>query len=131
MRPTLLELVNEAIAARERVEIKCTVRELVDLRLREAERAGLSARHQHDLLCRLRRFEKSFGERQAASLSPTELGQWLHELAPGAQNFHQLQARHRQRLCAWRETGRVARQPRVAGDSSEDQARCPRHPCSR
>jgi integrase len=85
--PTLLELVNEAIAARERVEIKCTVRELVDLRLREAERAGLSARHQHDLLCRLRRFEKSFGERQAASLSPTELGQWLHELAPGAQNF--------------------------------------------
>lgn len=85
--PSLLELVNEAIAARERVEVKCTVRELVDLRLREAERTGLSARHQHDLLCRLRRFEKDFGERQAASLSPSELGAWLHALAPGAQNF--------------------------------------------
>lgn len=85
--PSLMELVNEAIAAHEKVEIKCTVRELVDLRLRDAERAGLSVRHQHDLLCRLRRFEKDFGEQQAASLSPTELGSWLHRIAPGAQNF--------------------------------------------
>lgn len=85
--PSLLELVNEAIAAREKVAIKCTVRELVDLRLRDAERTGLSVRHQHDLLCRLRRFEKDFGEQQAASLSPTELGSWLHGIAPGAQNF--------------------------------------------
>ncbi|MBL9117966.1 MAG: tyrosine-type recombinase/integrase [Verrucomicrobiaceae bacterium] len=85
--PSLLDLVNEAIAARERVEVKCSVRELVDLRLRDAERSGLSQRHQHDLLCRLRRFEKDFGARQASSLSVEEITAWLHEVAPGAQNF--------------------------------------------
>jgi integrase len=75
--PSLLDLINDAIEAFDRVRRSCTVSELVASRLEQVQRARKAERYQQDLAHRLNRFAAAFGERQVASLKARELEAWL------------------------------------------------------
>lgn len=81
---SLLDLINEAIAARATSAFTATVQELIQARELQAERKDSSLRHLADLQGRLKRFEGEFGTRLAADVKPAEIEQWLHglELSP-------------------------------------------------
>lgn len=83
----LLDLINEAIKARERTSVTATVQGLIDARITQAQRKGSAKRHIDDLESRLNRFAKVFGDRNAASVTPTEIEQWIHKTTNNAVSY--------------------------------------------
>ena len=84
---SVLDLINEAIAAREASAFTSTVKELIQARELQAQRKDSSPRHLADLENRLKRFEGDFGKRLAADVKPAEIEQWLHGLNLSAVSF--------------------------------------------
>ncbi len=83
----LLDLINEAITARERAAVTSTVQDLIDARITQAQRIGSSKRHIDDLESRLNRFAKAFGKRNAANVTPSEIEQWIYKTTKNAVTF--------------------------------------------
>jgi integrase len=78
---SLLELVNEAIAAREAAKAEVpTISQLVEKRLKQAERKGGSTRHLEDLSGKLRKFKETFGGRFANEVTAKEIEAWIYRL---------------------------------------------------
>ena len=84
---SLLDLINDAIKARETSAFTSTVKELIQDRELQAQRNGSAPRHLDDLENRLKRFEKDFGSRVAADVQAAEIEHWLHSLRLGAVSF--------------------------------------------
>jgi integrase len=78
---SLSTLINEAIAARDSSTVTCTVQQLIDARINQAQRKQSSKRHLDDLTHRLDRFATTFGKRNAGDVEPSQIEQWLHGLA--------------------------------------------------
>lgn len=83
----LLDPINKAIKARERTSVTATVQGLIDARITQAQRKGSAKRHIDDLESRLNRFAKVFGDRNAASVTPTEIEQWIHKTTNNAVSY--------------------------------------------
>ncbi len=83
----LLDLINEAITARERVAVTATVQDLIDARITQAQRKGSAKRHLEDLESRLNRFAKVFGKRNAANVTSSDIEQWIHKTTTNAVTF--------------------------------------------
>ena len=83
----LLDLINEAITARERVAVTATVQDLIDARITHAQRKGSAKRHIEDLESRLNRFAKVFGKRNAANVTSSDIEQWIHKTTSNAVTF--------------------------------------------
>jgi integrase len=78
---SLLELVNEAIAAREAAKAEVpTISQLVEKRLKQAERKGSSTRHLEDLTGKLKKFKETFGDRLANEVTAQEIEAWIYRL---------------------------------------------------
>jgi len=85
--PRLSDIITKAIRDHEQAKAPWTLNDAVTDRLAAAKRAGASQRHQDDLRERLDRFKKSFGTRQLASLTGTEIESWLYGLNLSAGSF--------------------------------------------
>ncbi len=66
----------------------CTVHELSDQMQAAKALDGASRSHLHDLKCRLKRFSQDFGDRVVATITTTEVDEWLRALnvAPQGRN---------------------------------------------
>jgi integrase len=84
---SLLDLINEAILARETSAFTITVKEMIQARELQAQRKGSAPRHLSDLESRLNRFGLAFGKRVAAEVKTAEIEQWLHGLDLSAVSF--------------------------------------------
>jgi integrase len=82
--PSLVAIVEAAIAAHTAASESLTVTEAIRMRLESVEKRGLSERHQRDLRLRLKRFGETFGSRQIASITTAEIDSWLHKLGVGS-----------------------------------------------
>jgi integrase len=85
--PDLSAVIEAAIAAHGAAQSTITVSEAVRQRLDDAERRGLSVRHQTDLKHRLGRFAAAFGERPLSAVTVEELGHWLHGMGVAPETF--------------------------------------------
>jgi len=85
---TLRDALTEVIDRRKREEKSATVSTLFSGLLSALESAGRSERYLSDLRSRLGRFEKDFGDRSVATISPHDLADWIRGLkqSPTSQN---------------------------------------------
>lgn len=83
----LLDLINEAITAREKAAVTATVQDLIDARISHAQRKGSAKRHIADLESRLNRFARSFGKCNAANVTSSDIEQWIHKTTSNAVTF--------------------------------------------
>jgi integrase len=81
--PSLVAVVEAAIASHANAGESLTVSEAIGLRLESVERRKLSERHKRDLRLRLAKFETAFGSRDIASITTAEIDSWLHKLGVG------------------------------------------------
>jgi integrase len=81
--PSLVAIVEAAIAAHASAGESLTVADAIVMRNESAAKRGLSERHKRDLRLRLKKFGETFGSRQIASITTAEIDSWLHKLGVG------------------------------------------------
>lgn len=77
---TLTDATNHFLAHLEANERSCTVSDLAEMVEHSKEREGKSLRYLRDLRSRYKRFEQEFGEHVVASVTSTDISNWLAEL---------------------------------------------------
>lgn len=77
---SLRQAVEQAVDARRRLRLSATVETLVGEYLHRKKREGRGERHLTDLRTKLARFSASFGDRMTASVTSTEISEWLDGL---------------------------------------------------
>ena len=79
-RKTLADAVSFYVAHLKAVDRSATISAVIAELLAHKTREKKSVRYQRDLKSRLTRFEKDFGERPAASITPEEISHWMDRL---------------------------------------------------
>ena len=84
----LLDLINEAIEAKEKNTFNATIQDLIDARVLQAQKKRSAPRHLRDLEQHLNRFAGAFGKRLASEVRPEEIEKWIHGLNVKPITFH-------------------------------------------
>lgn len=85
---SLREAICFAVDHHRRARQSCTVTELVETSIFSRKRAGLSERHTNDLKCKLGRFAMAFGQRSVATITKSEIENWLYGLGLSPASFN-------------------------------------------